>query len=89
MKKKTQTILCIVIFVTGLLGFTLQLFVFESPDGIFGFILCLICIECMIGSGIKLCKLSTNVKHFLWDILDFLFSFGNAAPVTIQYMHFP
>lgn len=57
----------------GISIFILQLFVFESPDGFFGFLLCLISIYLMIGSIIKLCKLSKNIKNSVLDILDLLF----------------
>lgn len=73
MKRKTQIILCIILLLLGLLGFTLQIFIFEAPDGILGFILCLINIYLMIGSIIKLCKLSKMFKNTLLDALDLLF----------------
>ncbi len=73
MKRKTQIILCIILLILGLLGFILQIFVFEAPNGILGFILCLINIYLMIGSIIKLCKLSKMFKNTLLDTLDLLF----------------
>lgn len=73
MKRENQIILCIILLVIGLLGFILQIFVFESPDGMIGFILCLFNIYLMIGSIIKLCKLSKKIKNTLLDTLDLLF----------------
>lgn len=73
MKKENQIILCIVLFIVGLLSFILQLFVFEAPNGIFGFLLCLLSIYLIIGSIIKLCKLSQRFKNTLLDVIDLLF----------------
>lgn len=73
MKKQTKINLCIILLVIGLLSFTLQLFVFEAPDGIIGFLLCLTSIYLIIGSIIKLCQLSTNIKNSIFDLLDLLF----------------
>jgi len=73
MKKQTKINLCIVLLIIGLLSFVLQIFVFEAPDGIIGFLLCLVSVYLIIGSIIKLCQLSTKVKNSLFDILDLLF----------------
>ncbi len=73
MKKQTKINLCIVLLVVGLLTFILQVFVFETPDGIIGFLLCLISIYLIIGSMIKLCQLSKKIKNSIFDILDLLF----------------
>lgn len=73
MKKEKQIIICIILLILGLLSFILQLFVFEAPDGTFGFIICLISIYLIIGSILKLCKLSKVFKNNLLDLLDLLF----------------
>lgn len=73
MKKKTKINLCIALLIIGLLSFTLQIFVFEAPDGIIGLLLCLISIYLILGSAIKLCQLSANIKNTIFDILDLLF----------------
>lgn len=73
MKKEKQIILCKILLIIGLLGFILQIFVFEAPDGFLGFILCLFSIYLIIGSIIKLCKLSKKFKNTLLDVLDLLF----------------
>lgn len=73
MKRKNKIILCTILLIIGLLGFILQVFVFEAPDGILGFILCLTNVYLIIGSIIKLCKLSKLFKNTLLDTLDLLF----------------
>lgn len=71
--KDKKVILYIMLFVVGLLSFTLQLFVFEAPDGFIGFILCLVSIYLIIGSIIKLCRLSEKFKNSILGIIDLLF----------------
>lgn len=73
MKKQTKIKLCIILLIIGLLSFILQLYVFEAPDGILGFLLCLCSIYLIIGSIIKLCSLSTKIKNSIFDIIDLLF----------------
>lgn len=73
MKKEYQIILCSVLLIVGLLSFILQLFVFEAPNGIFGFLLCLLSIYLIIGSIMQLCRLSKRFKNTLLDILNLLF----------------
>lgn len=73
MKKKTKIYLCIILLLVGLTSFVLQLFVFEAPDGVIGFLLCLTSIYLIIGSIIKMCQLSTRIKSTIFDILDLLF----------------
>lgn len=73
MKKENQIILCKILLVIGLISFILQIFVFEAPNGVVGFLLCLFSIYLIIGSIIKLCKLSEKFKNTLLDILDILF----------------
>ncbi len=73
MKKQTKINLCIMLLLIGLLSFILQVFIFEAPNGIIGFLLCLTSIYLIIGSIIKLCQLSTKIKNSIFDILDLLF----------------
>ncbi len=73
MKKQIKINLCILLLIIGLVTFTLQVFVFEAPDGILGFLLCLISIYLIIGSIIKLCQLSKKIKNSIFDLLDLLF----------------
>lgn len=72
-KKQTKINLCIILLVLGLTSFILQVFVFEAPDGIVGFLLCLISIYLIIGSIVKLCQLSAKIKNTIFDALDLLF----------------
>lgn len=73
MEKQTKIKLCIILLIIGLLSFTLQLFVFEAPNGVVGFLLCLTSIYLIMGSIIKLCQLSTKIRNSIFDILDLLF----------------
>lgn len=73
MKKQAKMSLCIILLILGLVSFTLQVYVFGAPDGIMGFLLCLISIYLILGSIIKLCQLSTKFKNSILDILDLLF----------------
>lgn len=73
MKKQAKINLCIILLILGLLSFILQIFVFEAPDGIMGFLLCLVSIYLILGSIIKLCQLSTKIKNSIFEVLDLLF----------------
>lgn len=73
MKKQAKINVCILLLLIGLLSFILQVFVFEAPDGIIGFLLCLISVYLIIGNVIKLCQLSTKIKNLIFDMLDLLF----------------
>lgn len=73
MKKQTKINICLLLLVLGITIFILQLFVFEAPDGVIGFLLCLTSIYLIIGSIIKLCQLSNIIKGAIFDILDLLF----------------
>lgn len=73
MKKQTKINICFLLLALGVTSFILQLFVFEAPDGFIGFLLCLTSIYLIMGSIFKLCKLSTNIKNSIFDILDLLF----------------
>lgn len=73
MKKQTKINICLLLLVLGITIFILQLFVFEAPDGVIGFLLCLTSIYLIIGSIIKLCQLSNIIKGVIFDILDLLF----------------
>lgn len=73
MKNQTKINICIILLMIGLLSFILQIFVFSSPDGVIGFIMCLTSIYLIIGSIFKLCQLSTKIKNIIFDILDLLF----------------
>lgn len=73
MKKQSKINLCFALLAIGLATFILQLFVFEAPNGIPGFLLCLASIYLIGGSIFKLCQLSSKIKNTIFDILDLLF----------------
>ena len=73
MSEKNKIILYTILLLLGLSIFILQIFVFEYPDGILGFIVCLISIYLVLGSIMKLCKLSKKFKNVLKNTIDILF----------------
>lgn len=73
MKQKNQIILYSIILLIGLTAFILELFIFEI-DGITGFLITLISIYIMIGSIIKLYKLSSKFKGIIKSIINLLFN---------------
>ncbi len=72
MSKNKKMALYTALFTLGLAIIILQCFVFEAPDGIFGFLLCLTSIYLMLGSIIKLCKTSDYFKNTILDIMFWL-----------------
>lgn len=73
MSQKNKTILYTILLLLGLSTFILQIFVFEYPDGILGLIVCIISIYLVLGSIMKLCKLSKKFKNVLKNTVDILF----------------
>ncbi len=73
MKQKNQIILYSIILIIGLTAFILELFIFEI-DGILGFLITLISINIMIGSVIKLYKLSSKFKVVIKSIINLFFN---------------
>lgn len=73
MKKETKIKIYAGLLVVCLIIFNLQLFVFEAPNGVPGFIFCVICFYGIIGSICKLCKLSTRFKNSFLASIDLLF----------------
>ena len=71
MKKKT--ILYTILLTLGLLIFISEIFIFKKPDGILGLCICVISIYLILGSLIKLCKLSKKFSNTLLATLDILF----------------
>ena len=72
MSEKRQKILCGMLLAVGLTTFILQVFVFQKPDGNLGFVICLACVYLIIGSVIRLCKLSERFKHNLFQLFESL-----------------
>lgn len=73
MKKQHKIILYTILLSLGLLLFIFPIFIFQAPDGVLGFVLCLTSIYLMLGSIIKLCKLSQKFKNSIITFLDLLF----------------
>ena len=74
MKERKQTIISIIFLIIGILTFILQLFIFEAPDGILGFTICLISILTIEFSIIKLYKTNKKFKEIFTNLLDMLFN---------------
>lgn len=73
MKKQNKIILYSILLVVGLLILISEIFIFQKPDGILGLVVCLISIYLILGSIIKLCKLSKKFEDTLLATLDLLF----------------
>ena len=74
MKERKQTIISIIFLIIGILTFILQLFIFEAPNGILGFTICLISILTIEFSIIKLYKTNKKFKEIFTSLLDMLFN---------------
>lgn len=72
MKKKANKPLCWLLLILGIVVF-LWMMIFESPDGIIGFILCVGSIYLIIGAIIRLCKTSPRFEKIFFNVLDLLF----------------
>ena len=73
MKIKNKLILYSALLLLGLLIFILEIFVFQKPDGAAGLIICLVSVYLIVGSAVKLCKLSEKFANALPNVLDLLF----------------
>ena len=73
MERKNKILLYSSLLILGLLVFILEIFIFQKPDGIAGLIICLMSIYLVIGSTVKLCKLSQRFADALPSFLDLLF----------------
>lgn len=74
MSKNKKIVFYIALLLLGFAIFILQVFIFQAPNGVFGFLLCLTSIYFILGSIIKLCKMSKLFKDtILGTIFDFLF----------------
>ena len=73
MKRNNKIILYGFLLVLGLLVFVSEVFIFQKPDGIAGLIICIISIYLILGSIVKLCKLSEKFANALPHFLDLLF----------------
>lgn len=73
MERKHKLLLYSLLLTLGLLVFVSEIFIFQKPDGILGLIICLVSLYLIVGSLIKLCKLSETFANILPNILDLLF----------------
>lgn len=73
MKRKNSIILYSLLLFLGLVVFISEIFLFQKPDGILGLIICIISVYLILGSIIKLCRLSERFTHTLLDLIDLLF----------------
>lgn len=67
MKRKNSIILYSLLLFLGLVVFISEIFLFQKPDGILGLIICIISVYLILGSIIKLCRLSERFTHTLLD----------------------
>ena len=73
MKRNNKILLYSLLLLLGLAVFILEIFIFQKPDGVAGLFLCLASIYLIVGSIIKLCKLSERFAEWLPNVLDLLF----------------
>lgn len=73
MSKIKKLILYSILLILGLSVFILEIFVFQKPDGILGLVICIISVLTIIGSIIKLCKLSPKFEDSFLTALDIFF----------------
>lgn len=71
-KKTKKAILYFVILAIGVLALILM-YIFNKPDGVLGFLACIASIYLIIGSVIKLCKLTKDPLGTFANLLDLLF----------------
>lgn len=74
MKEKNKIILYMILLIFGLLVFISQIFILQKPDGTLGLIICIISVELILGSLIKLYRLSPKFKNAILALVDILFS---------------
>lgn len=73
MSRNKKLILYGVILLVSLIVFILLIFVFQKPDGILGLIICIASIFMILGSIVKLCRLSPKFEDSFIKALDILF----------------
>lgn len=70
MNRKRKQLVYAVILITGLISFILQIFIFQKPDGLIGFILCEASVMMILISIVRLCSFSRLFRKGLLTILD-------------------
>lgn len=73
MDRSKKLLLYTVMLLIGLAAFVLEIFVFQKPDGILGLIICITSILMIIGSIVKLCRLSPKFEDGFIKVLDIFF----------------
>lgn len=74
MSKKTKMILYGILLSICLTIFILQIFIFESPDGNLGLLLCMTCTGGITGSIVRLYQLSESFQSLLKTVIDVMFT---------------
>ena len=73
MNRKQKLVLYGILLALGVLTFVLEIFVFQKPSGVLGFLICMASIYLSLGSMIKLAILSEHFKEGLLNFIDLLF----------------
>lgn len=68
-----KTLLWLTLLFIGVITLILQLFVFEAPNGVLGFIICMASIYLVIGALIKLYKINDTAKMIIKAFFQALF----------------
>lgn len=70
MTKKRKLIIYGILLFVGLLSFILQIFMYQKPNGILGFVICVISVLMILVSILKLCILSPKFQNSFLVALD-------------------
>lgn len=70
MTKKRKLIIYGFLLFVGLLSFILQIFVYQKPNDILGFVICVISVLMILVSILKLCILSSKFQNSFLVVLD-------------------
>lgn len=72
MNRNKKVLLYGSLLLVSLAVFVLEIFVFQKPDGILGLIICIASIVTILGSLVKLCRLSPRFEDSFLKFLDLL-----------------
>ena len=75
MTKRNSKVVYGLLLTIGLLGFILQIFIFEKPDGNFGMVLCMIESALIVSSTVRLYQLSKGFRGWLSEFIKIIFRF--------------
>lgn len=73
MDRSKKLLLYTAMLLVGLVVFVLEIFVFQKPDGVLGLIICITSIFMILGSIVKLCRLSPKFEDGFLKALDIFF----------------